>query len=221
GKIRSLQEILTSSETGAVQTLPLIIKADTPGSVEALKGEITKFTHPEVEVKILHEGVGGVNESDVYLAAASGAIIVAFHVVAEDRAEQLAEREGVEIRPYGIIYEITDDIKKVMEGLLPPERVETQTGRALVLKVFEISRYGKIAGCRVLNGIIERSNRIRVERDQRIVNEYPIASLKRGKDDAKEVRDGLECGIRLDGFDDIKEGDILRAFKVEEIKRTL
>lgn len=221
GKVRSLQEILTAAETGGVQDLPLIIKADTPGSLEALKGEITKFQHPEVKVNILHEGVGGVNESDVYLASASGAIIVAFHVVAEDRAEQLAEREGVEIRPYGIIYEITDDIKKVMEGLLPPERVETQTGRALVLKVFDISRFGKIAGCRVLNGVIERSNRIRVERDQRILNEYAIASLKRGKDDAREVRDGLECGIRLEGFDDIKEGDIFRAFKVEEIKRTL
>jgi translation initiation factor IF-2 len=221
GKVRSLQEILSTAETGGVQDLPVIIKADTPGSLEALKGEITKFQHPEVRVNILHEGVGGVNESDVYLASASGAIIVAFHVVAEDRAEQLAEREGVEIRPYGIIYEITDDIKKAMEGLLRPERVETQTGRALVLKVFDISRFGRIAGCRVLNGVIERGNRIRIERDQRILNEYNIGSLKRGKDDAREVREGLECGIRLDGFDDIKEGDIFRAFKVEEIKRTL
>ena len=221
GKVRSLQEILTAAETGGVQDLPVIIKADTPGSLEALKGEITRFQHPEVRVNVLHEGVGGVNESDVYLASASGAIIVAFHVVAEDRAEQLAEREGVEIRPYGIIYEITDDIKKAMEGLLRPERVETLTGRALVLKVFDISRFGRIAGCRVLNGVIERSNRIRIERDQRILNEYNIGSLKRGKDDAREVREGLECGIRLDGFDDIKEGDIFRAFKVEEIKRTL
>lgn len=221
GKVRSLQEILSEAETGGVQDLPVIIKADTPGSLEALKGEITKFQHPEVRVNVLHEGVGGVNESDVYLASASGAIIVAFHVVAEDRAEQLAEREGVEIRPYGIIYEITDDIKKAMEGLLRPERVETLTGRALVLKVFDISRFGRIAGCRVLNGVIERSNRIRIERDQRILNEYNIGSLKRGKDDAREVREGLECGIRLDGFDDVKEGDIFRAFKVEEIKRTL
>lgn len=221
GKVRTLQEILSVAETGGVQDLPVIIKADTPGSLEALKGEITKFQHPEVRVNVLHEGVGGVNESDVYLASASGAIIVAFHVVAEDRAEQLADREGVEIRPYGIIYEITDDIKKAMEGLLRPERVETQTGRALVLKTFDISRFGRIAGCRVLNGVIERSNRIRIERDQRILNEYNIASLKREKDDAREVREGLECGIRLEGFDDIKEGDIFRAFKVEEIKRTL
>jgi translation initiation factor IF-2 len=221
GKVRSLQEILSAAETGEVQELPVIVKADTPGSLEALKGEITKFHHSEVRVKILHEGVGGVNESDVYLASASGAIIVAFHVVAEDRAEQLADREGVEIRPYGIIYEITDDIKKALEGLLPPERVETPTGRAMVLQTFDISRFGRIAGCRVLNGVVERSSRIRIVRDQRILNEYNIASLKRVKDDVREVREGQECGIRLDGFDDIKEGDIFQAFKVEEIKRTL
>jgi translation initiation factor IF-2 len=223
GKVRSLQEILSAAEagTGEVHELPIIIKADTPGSLEALKGEITKFQHPEVRVNVLHQGVGGVNESDVYLASASGAIIVAFHVVAEDRAEQLADREGVEIRPYGIIYEITDDIKKALEGLLPPEKVETPTGRAVVLQTFDISRFGRIAGCRVLNGVIERSSRIRIVRDQRILNEYNIASLKRVKDDAREVREGMECGIRLDGFDDIKEGDIFQAFKVEEIKRTL
>jgi len=223
GKVRSLQEILSAAEagTGEVQELPVIVKADTPGSLEALKGEILKFQHPEVRVKILHEGVGGVNESDVYLASASGAIIVAFHVVAEDRADQLADREGVEIRPYGIIYEITDDIKKALEGLLRPEKVETPTGRAMVLQTFDISRFGRIAGCRVLNGVVERSSRIRIVRDQRVLNEYNISSLKRGKDDAREVREGLECGIRLDGFDDIKEGDIFQAFKVEEIKRTL
>ena len=221
GKVRSLQEILSTAETGGIQELPVIVKADTPGSLEALKGEITKFQHAEVRVKILHEGVGGVNESDVYLASASGAIIVAFHVVAEDRAEQLAKNEGVEIRPYGIIYEITDDIKKALEGLLRPEKVETPTGRAMVLQTFDISRFGRIAGCRVLNGVVERSSRLRIVRDQRILNEYNIASLKRGKDDAREVREGLECGIRLDGFDDVKEGDIFQAFKIEEIKRTL
>ena len=221
GKVRSLQEILSTADIGGVQELPVIVKADTPGSLEALKGEITKFQHPEVRVNILHEGVGGVNESDVYLASASGAIIVAFHVVADDRAEQLAKSEGVEIRPYGIIYEITDDIKKALEGLLRPEKVETPTGRAMVLQTFDISRFGRIAGCRVLNGVVERSSRLRIVRDQRILNEYNIASLKRGKDDAREVREGLECGIRLEGFDDIKEGDIFQAFKIEEIKRTL
>lgn len=221
GKVRTLQEILSTAETGAVQDLPVIVKADTPGSLEALKSEILRFQHPEVRVVILHEGVGGVNESDVYLASASGAIIVAFHVVPEDRAETLAEREGVEIRQYGIIYEVTDDIKLALEGLLRPELVETPTGRAIVLQTFDISRFGRIAGCRVINGIVERNSRIRLVRDNKIMNEYGIASLKRNKDDVREVREGLECGIRLDGFDDIKDGDIFQAFKVEEIKRTL
>jgi translation initiation factor IF-2 len=221
GKVRTLQEILSTKETGGIQELPVILKADTPGSVEALKGEILKFQHPEVRVVVLHEGVGGVNESDVYLASAAGAIIVAFHVVPEDRAETLADREGVEVRQYGIIYEVTDDIKKALEGLLRPEVVETTTGRAVVLQTFDISRFGRIAGCRVLNGTIERTNRIRLIRDQRILNEYNIASLKRNKDDVREVRDGLECGIRLEGFDDIKDGDVFQAFKIEEVKRTL
>ncbi|HTI50536.1 MAG TPA: translation initiation factor IF-2 [Planctomycetaceae bacterium] len=221
GKLRTLQEILSTAETGGVQDLPVIVKADTPGSLEALKSELLRFQHPEVRVAILHEGVGGVNESDVYLASASGAIIVAFHVVPEDRAEVLAEREGVEIRQYGIIYEVTDDIKLALEGLLRPEVVETDTGRAVVLQTFDISRFGRIAGCRVLKGVIERTHRIKLIRDQRILNNYSIASLKRNKDDAREVREGLECGIRLEGFDDIKEGDIFQAYKVEEIKRTL
>ncbi|MFM8219360.1 MAG: EF-Tu/IF-2/RF-3 family GTPase, partial [Planctomycetaceae bacterium] len=153
--------------------------------------------------------------------SASGAIVLAFHVVPEDRAETLAEREGVEIRQYQIIYEVTDDIRKALEGLLKPEVVQTRTGRAIVLQTFDISRFGRVAGCRVLNGLIERSNLVRIVRDQRILNEYKIASLKRGKDDAREVREGLECGIRLEGFDDVKEGDILEAIKVEEVKRTL
>src|SRR4029079_8363820 len=198
-----------------------ILKADTPGSLEALKGEILKFQHPEVRVAILHDGVGGVNESDVYLASASGAIIVAFHVVPEDRAQVLADREGVEIRQYGIIYEVTDDIKLALEGLLRPELVETATGSAILLPMSDIRRFGRIADCRVINGIVERNSRIRLVRDNKILNEYGIASLKRGKDDAREVREGLECGIRLDGFDDIKDGDIFQAFKVEEVKRTL
>jgi translation initiation factor IF-2 len=221
GRVRTLQEILSQGEAGGAQDLPVIIKADTPGSLEALRGEVTKFHHEEVRVMILHEGVGGVNESDVYLASASGAIIVAFHVVPDDRAKSLADREGVEIREYGIIYEVTDDIKKALEGLLKPQVVETPTGRALVLRTFDISRFGRIAGCRVLNGVIERTSRIRLVRDQTVVNEYNIASLKRGKDDAREVQKDMECGIRLENFNDVKEGDILQAFKVEEVKRTL
>ncbi|HUG94213.1 MAG TPA: translation initiation factor IF-2 [Planctomycetaceae bacterium] len=221
GRPRTLEDILNAARGGAVQDLPLIVKADTPGSLEALRGEIGKFEHPEVRVQIVHEGVGGVNESDVALASASGAIILAFHVIAEDRAQQLAEREGVDIRRYQIIYEVTEQIKRSLEGLLQPERVEVPTGRALVLQTFSISRYGTIAGCRVLNGTIERSNRVHVIRDQTVLNDYNIASLKREKDDVREVREGMECGIRLDGFNDVKQGDLLEAYRVDLVKRTL
>jgi translation initiation factor IF-2 len=206
---------------GQVRDLPLIIKADSPGSIEALRHELLKFEHPEVRVKLLHEAVGGVNESDVYLAASSGAIVIAFHVIPEDRAQTLADHESVEIRRYNIIYNVTDDIRQALEGLLRPERVEVTTGRALVLRTFSISRTGTIAGCRVLNGTIERSNRVHVIRDQTILNDYGIGSLKREKDDAKEVREGMECGIRLDGFNDVKEGDLLEAYRIEERRRTL
>ncbi|MGE3314633.1 MAG: translation initiation factor IF-2 [Planctomycetaceae bacterium] len=221
GRPRSLDDILSAARGGAVQDLPLVIKADTPGSLEALRHEIGKIDHPEVRVQIVHEGVGGVNESDVSLAEASGAIIIAFHVIPEDRAQILAERQGVDIRRYNIIYEVTETVKRSLEGLLLPERVQVATGRALVLQTFHISRFGTIAGCRVLNGTIERSNRVHVIRDQAVLADYDIASLKRNKDDAKEVREGMECGIRLEGFNDVKEGDLLEAFRVDEIKRTL
>lgn len=220
-KPRTLEDILSPEKAGSVQDLPLILKADTPGSIEALRHELGKLDHPEVRVQVLHDGVGGVNESDISLAQATGAIVVAFHVVPEERARALAEQQGIEIRRYDIIYEVTDDIKLALEGLLKPELKHVSTGRALVLRTFNISRYGTIAGCRVLNGTIERNNRIRLIRENRILNDYNIGSLKREKDDAKEVREGMECGIRLENFNDVKEGDLLEAYRVEEIKRTL
>lgn len=221
GRKRTMEDILIAAQGGAAQELPLIIKADTPGSIEALKHELGKFDHPEVKINLLHAAVGGVNESDVYLASASGAIIVAFHVIAEDRAQQLAEQEGVEIRRYEIIYEVTDQIKLSLEGLLTPEKKQVSTGRAIVLQTFAISRVGTIAGCRVLSGTIERNSRVRLIRDQKVLNDYALASLKRVKDDVREVREGMECGIRLENFNDVKEGDLLEAYRIEEVKRTI
>jgi translation initiation factor IF-2 len=218
---RTLDDILNAARDGAVQDLNVILKADTPGSIEALKSEIGKLDHPEVRVQVLHEAVGGVNESDVYLASASDAVIIAFHVIAEDRAVSLADQEGVEIRRYDIIYEVTDHIRNTLEGLLIPEKIQVATGRAIVLQTFSVSRTGTIAGCRILNGTIERNHRIHVIRDQKVLNDYPIASLRRVKDDVKEVREGMECGIRLDGFNDVKEGDLLEAFRIDEVKRKL
>lgn len=218
----TLDLLLSAARDGeGMQTLPLILKADSPGSLEAIGGELGKFEHDEVEIQVIHEAVGGVNESDVSLASASGAIIIAFHVIAEERAEQMAEREGVEIRRYRIIYEVIDEIKQSLEGMLRPEKVEKTTGRAVVLQTFSISRFGTIAGCRVINGTISRDNRVHVIRDNTVINDYRMASLKREKDDSKEVREGMECGIRLEGFNDIKEGDLLEAFRIEEISRKL
>lgn len=221
GGKRTMEDILNAAREGEIQDLAVIVKADTPGSLEAIRSELGKFEHAEVRVKLLHEGVGGVNESDVYLASASNAVIFAFHVIAEDRAQMLAQQEGVEIRRYHIIYEVMDEIRRILEGMLKPEQKEVPTGRAIVLRTFSITRFGTIAGCRVLNGTIERSSRIHLIRDQKVLNTYGIASLKREKEDAREVREGMECGIRLDNFNDIKEGDLLEAFKIEEVKRKL
>ena len=218
---RTMEEILEAARAGEAQDLPLILKADTPGSIEALRGELAKLDHPEVRVQILHHGVGGVNESDVMLAAASGAIIVAFHVVPEERARQLAETEGIDIRRYNVIYEVTDRIRAALEGMLAPDEIEVPTGRAFVLQTFHISRFGTIAGSRILSGTIERSDRVRVIRNQTVLNDYSIASLRREKDDVKEVRQGMECGIRLEGFNDVKEGDEFQAFRIDTVKRTL
>ncbi|HEX6961105.1 MAG TPA: translation initiation factor IF-2 [Lacipirellula sp.] len=205
---------------GEVQTLNLILRADTRGSIEAILKEFGKLEHPEVKIKVLQSTVGGVTEADVMLASASEAIIIGFNVVPDEKARTLAEQRGVQIRRYDIIYKITDDLKLALEGMLKPEEREVDLGRALVQQVFRISRVGAVAGCRVLSGIVERNGRVRVIRDSTVIGDYGIDTLKREKDDAKEVREGLECGIKLAGFNDIKEGDLFEVYKVEEVGRT-
>ena len=148
-------------------------------------------------------------------------MIIAFNVVPDERARSLAEDKGVQVRRYEIIYQVTDDLKKALEGMLAPEKRENELGRAVVQRTFSISRLGVIAGCRVIAGIIARNARLRVIRDNRVIGDYGIESLKREKDDAREVRDGLECGIKLAGFNDLKEGDIFECYRVEEVARTL
>ena len=220
GGPKSLEQFFAERD-GTLKELPLIIKADTQGSIEAIRYELNKFDHAEVRIRILHEAVGGVNESDVYLAASSGAIVVAFQVVPDNNATSLASQEGVQIRRYSIIYNVADDIRQALEGLLSPEMLSVQTGRAIVLRTFSISKAGVVAGCRVLSGLIERSSRVNVIREQKVLNSYGIASLRREKEDVRDVRDGFECGIRLDGFNDVKEGDLLECFRIEARKRTL
>jgi len=148
-------------------------------------------------------------------------VIIAFNVVPDERARALAEELGVQVRRYQIIYQVTDDLRNALEGMLAPEKRETELGRAIVQRTYSISRIGVVAGCRVIGGIIARNGRLRVIRDGRIVGEYPIETLRREKDDAREVRDGLECGIKLAGFNDVKEGDILECYRIEEVARTL
>ncbi|MBX9656799.1 translation initiation factor IF-2 [bacterium] len=217
----SLDKLYNPKSAREVQDLKLIIKTDVRGSLEAIKVELAKLDHEEVKIRILHDAVGAVNESDVLLADTSDAIIIAFNVVADSRADLLAKERGVEIRRYSIIYQVSDDIRKAMEGMLIPDKKEVQLGRAVIQDLFNISRFGTIAGCRVIQGTIERNAQLRVIRDGTIVGTYPIESLKRHKDDAKEVREGMECGIKISGYDDVKKGDVLEAFKIEEVKRTL
>jgi translation initiation factor IF-2 len=217
----TLDDIFSQVKTQKVQELNLILKADVRGSLEAIRKELEGLTHAEVKVRIIHDGLGAVSEGDVLLAEASNGIVVGFNVVPDDRAASLAAEKGVEVRRYEIIYQLTDDVKKALEGLLRPETRETVLGRAVVQRVFNISHVGSVAGCRVVSGLIERNGKCRIIRDGTIIGAYPIDTLRRVKDDAKDVREGLECGIKLKDFNDIKSEDVLECFKVEEIKRTL
>ncbi len=202
-------------------TLNLIIRADVKGSIEAIQKELGKISHPEVEIKILQALAGGISVGDVRLAHASSGVIVGFNVVANEEARSLADELGVEIRRYDVIYKITDDLKATLEGRLKPEEQIVELGMAMVLRTFSVSKTGMIAGCRVMRGSVQRECRMRVIRDQTVIGDYPIESLKREKDDAKEVQRGMECGIKLEKFNDIKEGDTLEAYKIEEVARTL
>jgi len=211
----------TLGKTAEVVTLNLIIRTDVRGSIEAIQKELSKIEHPEIRINILQALVGGVTIADVRLAQASQAVIIGFNVVADEAARSLADDLQVEIRRYEIIYKVTDDIRATLEGRLKPDKQVVEVGMAMVLQTFAISRTGVVAGCRVMRGSIQRDCRLRMIRDSRIIGEYPIESLKREKDDAREVQRGMECGIKLVGFNDIKEGDTLEAFKIEEVARTL
>jgi translation initiation factor IF-2 len=206
--------------TGEAQMLNIILRADVRGSIEAIEKEFSKLEHPEVKIKLLQKSVGGITEADVTLAHASDAIIIGFNVVPDEKARTLAEKTGVQIRRYDVIYKITDDMKLALEGMLKPEEREVELGRVLVQQTFKISRVGTVAGCRVLSGTVERNSRARVIRDSTIIGDYPLETLRREKDDAKEVREGYECGIKLAGYNDVKEGDLFEIYKVEEIHRT-
>ena len=218
----TLSSLFTQMEEHALKEILIVLKADVQGSVDVLRAEIEGTSTPEVKVRVLHSAVGGITESDVVLAEASNAIIVGFNVIAAARARSVADQKGVEIRTYDVIYHITEDIKKAVEGMLEPELRQEVLGHAQVRQVFRVTKVGSIAGCYVTDGLIERDALIRVTRGDIVIeNDRKLSQLKRFKDDAKEVRSGMECGMKIDGYDDIKEGDILECYKNIEVKRTL
>jgi translation initiation factor IF-2 len=204
-----------------MQEIKLILKADAMGSLEPIKNSLDQLTTPEVRVNLVHSALGGINETDVSLAEASGAVIVGFHTVADSSARQAAERSGVEIRYYDVIYELLDQVKAAMEGLLAPQEVQNVIGHAEIKATFKSSKFGTIAGCRVLDGIVRRSAIVRLTREGIVVWTGKLGSLRRVEEDVRDVKAGLECGMTLDGFQDIKVGDTLEFVQIELVKRTL
>ena len=216
----SLEGLYEQLQAGEVSDLNLIIRGDVVGSVEAVVSELSKFEHPEVRLNVIAEGVGAITQNDIMLASASDALIVGFNVRPNAEARELAAREGVEIRTYDVIYKLTEEIEQALVGKLAAVTTEETIGEAEVRALFRVSRLGTIAGCMVTNGVVRRNASVRVIRDGAVIYTTTIADLKRFKDDVREVAEGFECGIRLEGFNDVKEGDVLEIFETREVERT-
>ena len=217
----SLEQMMSQLKTTGRKDFPLIIKADVQGSLEAILGSLDKLGTDEVTARILHAGVGGISESDVTLAEGFNAAIIGFNVRAHKEAAAAAKRNGIEIRYYNIIYDLVDDVKKAMSGLLAPTLRETMLGNALILEVFNISKVGKVAGCRVTDGTVERGANVRLIRDNVVVHEGKLSTLKRFKDEVKEVASGQECGMAFENYGDMRAGDVIECYRVETIQRSL
>jgi translation initiation factor IF-2 len=217
----SLEQMMSQLKTAGRKEFPLVIKADVQGSLEAITGALEKLGTNEVIARILHASVGGINESDVTLASASGAAIIGFNVRAHKEAREAAEQAGIEIRYYNIIYDLVDDVKKAMSGLLAPTVRETTLGNAVILQVFKVSKVGNVAGCRVTDGVVERGANVRLIRDNVVVHEGKLSQLKRFKDDAREVLAGQECGMAFENYQDMKVGDVIECYRVETVQRSL
>jgi len=217
----SFEDMFQRIQEGEAKELPVVVKADVHGSVEAIVGALTKLGTEEVKTQVLHAGIGGINESDVSLARASEAMIIGFNVRANPQARELAKRDGVEIRYYSIIYDVTDDLKTLMSGMLAPKLRENTLGYAEIREVFNITKVGKVAGCMVTEGVVRRGAKVRLLRDNVVIHEGDLGQLRRFKEDAKEVREGYDCGISLSNYQDIKVGDTIECFEVEEVARAL
>lgn len=217
----SLEQMLNKLQTSELKEIPLVIKGDVQGSIEAIIGAVEKLATNEVAARVIHSAVGGITESDVTLATASNAPIIGFNVRANKQARDLAEAEGIEIRYYNIIYDLIDDVKGVMSGMLAPERRETFIGNAEILEVFNITKVGKVAGCRVTDGMVERGAGVRLIRDNVVIHEGELSTLKRFKDEVKEVSSGQECGMAFLNYQDMRAGDTIECFRVEHVERSL
>ncbi len=217
----SLEQMMSQLKTAGRKEFPLIIKADVQGSIEAIAGALEKLGTDEVGARMILSGAGGITESDITLAKSSNAAIIGFNVRAHKEARELAERDGIEIRYYNIIYDLVDDVKKAMSGLLTPERRETMLGNAQILEIFKVSKVGNIAGCRVTDGKVERGAGVRLIRDNVVVHEGKLSQLKRFKDDAREVVAGQECGMAFENYQDMRVGDVIECYRVETVQRSL
>jgi translation initiation factor IF-2 len=221
GQRGSLEQMMTQLQTSGLKEFPLVIKGDVQGSVEAIVVALDKLGTEEVRARIVHSGAGAITESDISLAETSGAAVIGFNVRANAQAREAAERAGIEIRYYNIIYNLVDDVKAAMSGLLSPERRETFIGNAEILEVFSITKVGKVAGCRVTEGKVERGAGVRLIRDNVVIHEGTLKTLKRFKDEVTEVPAGQECGMAFANYEDMRVGDVIEAFRVEHVTRTL
>ncbi len=219
--VRNMEQLFAAAGKSEVKDLPLIIKADVQGSVEALVGSLQKFDSDEVTVRIIHSAAGAISESDVSLAKTTGSSIIAFNVRAGKQAKELADREGIDIRYYSVIYDVIDDVKAALSGLLSPKIQENFIGYAEIREVFSISKIGKVAGCMVTEGVVKRGSGVRLLRDNVVIHEGTLKTLKRFKDDVKEVKAGYECGMAFENYDDIKVGDVIEAYEIEEVARNI
>ena len=217
----SLEQMMSQLKTSGRKEFPLVIKGDVQGSIEAIVGALEKLSTDEVGARVIFSGAGGITESDVTLAEASGAAVIGFNVRAHKEAREAAEQAGVEIRYYNIIYDLVDDVKKAMSGLLAPTLRETMLGNATILEIFKVSKVGNVAGCRVADGVVERGANVRLIRDSVVVHQGKLSQLKRFKDDAREVVAGQECGMAFENYQDMKVGDVIECYRVETIQRTL
>ena len=217
----SLEQLISKIKEGETQRLPVVIKSDVQGSVEAIVGALEKLGTDEVAVQALHTGVGGINESDITLARASGAMVIGFNVRANPQAREMARRDDVEIRYYSIIYNVVDEMKAALSGMLAPSREEKFLGYAEIREVFNITKVGKVAGCMITEGLVKRGAKVRLLRDDVVIHDGTLKTLRRFKEEVREVKDGYECGMAFENYQDIQVGDKIECYEVEEKARQL